>query len=231
MSPAAALAAATLAALSLAAAAAPVPVPPPPFAAWCAVYNKSYTDPSERDYRAAIYEANLLRIKAHNARPSATWTQAANAFSDLTADEWASLTTVRGFQPDESQRRALHAAALTSPNNDAAAAAAAAAASAASAAVSITATAAITAIAATPTQLPSGWVARQWAFTAAWNEALRAPITWWRRALGDAPGGAAPPPSTSAASPSSSPPPGQTVDWVARGLVTSVKTQSSCGAW
>jgi uncharacterized membrane protein YfcA len=31
--------------------------------------------------------------------------------------------------------------------------------------------------------------------------------------------------------PSSSPPPGQTVDWVARGLVTSVKTQSSCGAW
>ena len=87
------------------------------------------------------------------------------------------------------------------------------------------------AIAATPTQLPSGWVAREWAFTTAWNEALRAPITWWRRALGDAPSGAAPPPSTSAASPSSSPPPGQTVDWVARGLVTSVKTQSSCGAW
>jgi len=225
MAPTAALAAATLAALALVAAAAQVPPPPPPpFAAWCVDFNKTFSDPSERNYREAIYEANLLRINAHNARPNMTWTQGVNAFSDLTADEWSSLTHVRGFKPDESQRRALHGAALTSPNNGAAAAAA-------TAAVSITTTAAITAVAATPTQLPSGWVARQWAFTTAWNEALRAPITWWRRALGAAPGGAAPPPSTSAASPSSSPPQGQAVDWVARGLVSPVKTQSSCGAW
>ena len=238
------------AAAAAAAAVAAAVVVAPPFAAWCAAHGVAFGDASERDYRAAVYAANVARIGAHNARRGASWRAATNVFSHLTADEWAALTSVRGLVVDEGQRRALQARGeLTSPNNDrsgshgqnrSAAASILAAASPAAAVVDGEPAAAAPAAAERAAALPAtSWL--QWIARALDASAPSVSPTPAGAALSitESPS-VSPSASASAsasASPSASSPASATasaapapVDWVAAGYVSPVVTQGSCGA-
>ena len=58
----------------------------PSFNEWASMHGKNYT-PTERDYRISVYEENVAKIAAHNAK-GLSWTMAVNKFADLTADEF-----------------------------------------------------------------------------------------------------------------------------------------------
>ena len=80
--------------------------------------------------RSLALPPSRTQVKAHNADATRTWRAGVNAFSDLTADEWAALGTSRGFAPaleEQSRRRLRRAQAeeAATPTSDAAAAAAA----------------------------------------------------------------------------------------------------------
>jgi KDEL-tailed cysteine endopeptidase len=63
----------------------------PSFNEWADLYGKSY-EPTERDYRISIYEANVEKINAHNAL-NLSWTMGINQFADLTAEEFKARFT------------------------------------------------------------------------------------------------------------------------------------------
>jgi len=59
------------------------------FAAFKASYNKTYSDIGEEIARLRIFEANLVKIEAHNADPRWTYTLGVNTHADLTSEEFA----------------------------------------------------------------------------------------------------------------------------------------------
>ena len=74
----------------------------PSFNEWTAMHGKSY-EPTERDYRISIYEQNLAKIDAHNAK-NLSWTMGVNQFADLTADEFKARITGGIRTPKKSLR-------------------------------------------------------------------------------------------------------------------------------
>jgi KDEL-tailed cysteine endopeptidase len=76
----------------------------PTFNEWSVAHGKSY-EPTERDYRNTVFNANVAKIIAHNTGNS-SWTMAVNKFADLTADEFKAMYTGGFVQPKKSLRRA-----------------------------------------------------------------------------------------------------------------------------
>ena len=58
----------------------------PSFNEWSVAHGKTY-EPTERDYRNTVFNANVAKIIGHNTGNS-SWTMAVNKFADLTADEF-----------------------------------------------------------------------------------------------------------------------------------------------
>ena len=65
---------------------------------WTAQYNKTYSSPSEQNYRQSVYEHNLYHINEHNANPEYTWSMGLNQFADLTGPEFKDLYISGGYQ-------------------------------------------------------------------------------------------------------------------------------------
>jgi len=68
------------------------------FQAFVAEFGKSYAD-SEAAKRQAIFEANLVQIKAQNelyAKGASKWFMGVNDFADLTPEEFAQMRGLRG---------------------------------------------------------------------------------------------------------------------------------------
>jgi C1A family cysteine protease len=61
----------------------------PSFNEWAVAHGKIY-EPTERDYRNTVFNANVAKIIAHNTGNS-SWTMAVNKFADLTGDEFKSM--------------------------------------------------------------------------------------------------------------------------------------------
>lgn len=76
----------------------------PSFNDWAAEYGKSY-EPTERDYRISVYNENLAKIDAHNAK-NLSWTMGVNQFADLTEEEFKARVTGGLRIPKKSLRRA-----------------------------------------------------------------------------------------------------------------------------
>lgn len=76
----------------------------PSFNEWAEQYGKSY-EPTERDYRITVYEENLMKIDAHNAK-NLSWTMGVNQFADLTEDEFKARITGGHRAAKRSLRRA-----------------------------------------------------------------------------------------------------------------------------
>ena len=68
----------------------------PSFEEWSAMNGKAY-EPTERDYRNSVYDANVAKIIKHN-EGSHTWTRNVNKVADLTEDEFAGRY-LGGFKP------------------------------------------------------------------------------------------------------------------------------------
>jgi len=66
---------------------------------WISKNKKNYISDEQRAYRKSIVQANRDRAQARNDDNSSTWIAGLNQFSDLTAEEWAALSSVRGFVP------------------------------------------------------------------------------------------------------------------------------------
>jgi C1A family cysteine protease len=67
---------------------------------WITKYKKNYINEEQRVYRTSILQANRKRAKSRNDdNETTTWFAGLNQFSDLTAIEWAALSSVRGFIP------------------------------------------------------------------------------------------------------------------------------------
>jgi len=66
---------------------------------WITKNKKNYISDEQRAYRKSIVQANRDRAQARNDDNSSTWIAGLNQFSDLTAEEWAALSSVRGFVP------------------------------------------------------------------------------------------------------------------------------------
>jgi C1A family cysteine protease len=77
----------------------------PSFNEWEEQYGKTY-QPTERDYRISIYNENLAKIQAHNAR-NLSWTMAVNQFADLTAEEFKARYTGGIRVPKKSLRASV----------------------------------------------------------------------------------------------------------------------------
>jgi len=75
----------------------------PTFDEWASRNGKQY-QPTERDYRETIFNANMLKIAEHNAG-NHTWTMGINKFADLTADEFKAKFTGGVRIPKKSLRR------------------------------------------------------------------------------------------------------------------------------
>jgi C1A family cysteine protease len=75
----------------------------PSFNEWSAEYGKAY-EPTERDYRISVYNDNIAKIEAHNAK-NLSWTMGVNQFADLTADEFKARFTGGLRQSKKSLRR------------------------------------------------------------------------------------------------------------------------------
>ena len=71
------------------------------FASFKAAYNKTYASPEQEAERAALFDASLRAVAAHNARGGASYTRGVNALSDLPADE---LARRRGFRASGAAR-------------------------------------------------------------------------------------------------------------------------------
>lgn len=69
----------------------------PTFTAWSNLYNRSYTSPTERDYRESVYTQNLALIAAHNSH-NHSWSLDLNQFADLTRYEFAEKYISGGYQ-------------------------------------------------------------------------------------------------------------------------------------
>jgi KDEL-tailed cysteine endopeptidase len=68
----------------------------PSFEEWSAMNGKAY-EPTERDYRNSVYDANVAKILEHNAG-NHTWMMSVNKFADLTEEEFAGRY-LGGFKP------------------------------------------------------------------------------------------------------------------------------------
>jgi C1A family cysteine protease len=66
---------------------------------WIDKHKKNYINDEQRRYRQSIVQANRARAQARNLDNESAWTAGLNQFSDLTAEEWAALSSVRGFVP------------------------------------------------------------------------------------------------------------------------------------
>jgi C1A family cysteine protease len=69
----------------------------PSFAKWSRLNNRVY-EPTERDYREAVYLSNIRTIREHNAGNHG-WTMAVNKFADLTTDEFSASYASGGYAP------------------------------------------------------------------------------------------------------------------------------------
>lgn len=74
----------------------------PSFNEWSEMHGKTYA-PTERDYRMTIYQENLAKIDAHNAK-NLSWTMGVNQFADLTAEEFKARVTGGLRMPKKSLR-------------------------------------------------------------------------------------------------------------------------------
>jgi C1A family cysteine protease len=74
------------------------------FAAWKVTHSKAYATADEEALRYAIFQANLARVNAHNAKGE-TWTMAMNEFGDLTPAEFAA-GRIGGFKPRKLRKQA-----------------------------------------------------------------------------------------------------------------------------
>jgi len=72
------------------------------FSAWMSSNNKVYVNADESALRSAIFEANLARVNAHNAK-GLEWTMAINEFADLTHQEFAAAR-IGGYKPRKLRR-------------------------------------------------------------------------------------------------------------------------------
>jgi len=75
----------------------------PNFQEWSVQHGKHY-EPTERDYRETVYNANLWKIVSHNAG-NHSWTMGINKFTDLTAEEFKARYTGGLNIPKRSLRR------------------------------------------------------------------------------------------------------------------------------
>ena len=75
----------------------------PTFDEWTAAHGKEY-QPTERDYREGVYDANVAVIEQHNAG-NRSWTMAVNKFADLTGAEFAAKYTGGLNKPKRSLRK------------------------------------------------------------------------------------------------------------------------------
>ncbi len=76
--------------------------------------GKSY-EPTERDYRNSVYDANVAKILAHNEK-NLSWTMDVNKFADLTAEEFKARFTGGLRIPKKSLRRAAYGPFNTTAN-------------------------------------------------------------------------------------------------------------------
>jgi C1A family cysteine protease len=83
----------------------------PSFNEWAEMHGKSY-EPTERDYRISVYEENLMKIEAHNAK-GLSWTMGVNQFADLTAEEFKARFTGGIRVPKKSLRAKASTAVFT----------------------------------------------------------------------------------------------------------------------
>jgi len=60
----------------------------PSFLDWMALHGKSYTSPTEMDYRMSVFATNVATIEAHNGG-NYSWSMSVNKFADLTQEEFA----------------------------------------------------------------------------------------------------------------------------------------------
>jgi C1A family cysteine protease len=81
----------------------------PTFGEWSELNAKVY-EPTERDYRNSVYDANVMKVDKHNLG-NHTWTMGINKFADLTADEFSAHFTGRIVSPP---RRSLRSTAKSS---------------------------------------------------------------------------------------------------------------------
>lgn len=58
------------------------------FFAFKSQYGKHYSSPEEQKYRLAVFNVNLNKIEAHNAK-HLPWTLGVNKFADITEEEFA----------------------------------------------------------------------------------------------------------------------------------------------
>ena len=58
------------------------------FSAFKAEYGKHYSSPEEQRYRMSVFNMNLNKIEAHNAK-KLPWTMGVNKFADITEEEFA----------------------------------------------------------------------------------------------------------------------------------------------
>lgn len=63
----------------------------PSFDEWASMHGKAY-EPTERDYRNSVYDANVAKILEHNAG-NKSWTMNVNQFADLTGEEFKARFT------------------------------------------------------------------------------------------------------------------------------------------
>jgi len=63
---------------------------------WMSSEGKSYSGVEEQ-HRWGNFNATVAAVLAHNDDVSATWSMGINQFSDLSADEFAALTSTRGL--------------------------------------------------------------------------------------------------------------------------------------
>jgi C1A family cysteine protease len=88
----------------------------PQFTNWMLTHGKQYASPIEHAYRQEIFQQNLVRIQAHNAK-NATWTMGVNQFADLTAEEFRSRYSSRYHAKPQHKIRATKALRQTLPTS------------------------------------------------------------------------------------------------------------------
>jgi C1A family cysteine protease len=77
----------------------------PSFEEWASMNGKVY-EPTERDYRNSVYDANVAKILEHNAG-NKSWTMNVNKFADLTGEEFKARFTGGIRIPKKSLRASL----------------------------------------------------------------------------------------------------------------------------
>jgi C1A family cysteine protease len=85
----------------------------PSFAKWSLLNNRFY-EPTERDYREAVYLSNIRTIKEHNAGNHG-WKMAVNKFADLTAEEFSLSYASGGYVPHYNNTNTMGVASMALP--------------------------------------------------------------------------------------------------------------------